>query len=147
MPPAIGVLVTAALCGIHQIGFTIWLIIQNIRAANVIAEIGGQVGGKFWLWLFLEFGTLIASAGVCVVIVLGAISMLQSERFVFVFTTSVFQAIGMIGWLMLLQPDVLGLDLWNRTWGVVYCAVGVPFGIWAIVILCFPHVKSQFRDP
>ena len=149
MPPAIGTLVVAGGCLAHHIGFFIYLGIQLARAAEY-SGFGGpsptasEFAAKIWVIFIVQILLMIASACLSVVVVLGGVSLLQAKHYKFVFTTSVFLAIGMIGWLMLLDNVYTTESAWSSTWGAIYAAVGAPFGIYSIVILCLPHVRDNF---
>lgn len=119
--PSIGLLVTGILGIVAQV---IGLVV-NLLNIGVAASEGGEqaavgiLGGGTGI-VFNIIGTIIG-----IVIILGALKMQKLQSFGFAMTASILAMIPCI------SPC---------------CLLGLPFGIWALVVLNKPEVKGAFTD-
>ena len=124
--PAIGLIVTAALGGLAQIA---GILMNALGAGAGLAGAGmdGQPDAPAWANA-MSGGIGIVSGIIglimAVVILLGALKMKKLENFSFAMTASVIAMVPCI------SPC---------------CLIGLPIGIWALVMLNKPEVKSAFR--
>ena len=119
--PAIGLIVTAIL------GFMLQLLALVINVLGV--SIGTMQSGRNEAWANLFSGTIgivssIVTIAVAGLILYGAMKMKKLEGYGWAITASI----------LALVPCVSPC-----------CLVGAPFGIWALVVLAKPEVKSAFH--
>jgi len=122
--PAIGLIVTASLGGLAQIA---GILMNALGAGMSSAGMDGQAEVPEWANA-MSGGIGIVSGIIglimAVVILLGALKMKKLENFSFAMTASVIAMVPCI------SPC---------------CLIGLPIGIWALVMLNKPEVKSAFR--
>jgi hypothetical protein len=119
--PAMGLIVTAIL------GFVLQLFALVINVLGV--SIGSIQSGRNEAWVNLFSGSIgimscVLTMAVAGLILYGAMKMKKLERYGWAITASIFA----------LVPCVSPC-----------CLVGAPFGIWALVVLSKPEVKSAFH--
>lgn len=122
--PAIGLIITASLGGLAQIA---GILMNALGAGMSSAGMDGQAEVPEWANA-MSGGIGIVSGIIglimAVVILLGALKMKKLENFSFAMTASVIAMVPCI------SPC---------------CLIGLPIGIWALVMLNKPEVKSAFR--
>ncbi len=122
--PAIGLIVTASLGGLAQIA---GILMSALGAGAGMAGMEGQPDAPAWANAMSGgIGIISGIVGLimAVVILLGALKMKKLENFNFAMTASVIAMVPCI------SPC---------------CLIGLPIGIWALVMLNKPEVKSAFR--
>jgi predicted Zn finger-like uncharacterized protein len=125
--PATGLLVTGIL-GI--ISTVLWALVQMGQIAEMGGRgrrRGGMAGGggdEAVMGFVLCFGVLFAIA-MCVLVIMGAQKMKRLESYGFAMTGSILAMIPCT------SPC---------------CLLGLPFGIWAVVVLNSPEVRDAFRS-
>jgi hypothetical protein len=119
--PAIGLIVTAILGVLIQI----FSLIVNLAGASFLAS--SQMPREAWANMFSgTIGVILNIIGilVSVVILLGAIKMRKLESY------GLAMAASIIAMIPCISPC---------------CFIGLPIGIWAVVVLSKPEVKSTFH--
>jgi hypothetical protein len=127
-PPAIGILVTGALNALMALAG----IVMNLLGVNKGQQVPPGLPPQYEQMLkayieFMEkFGVVINFAALAVagVVILGAIRMLQLRS----------HGVVLAGIILAMLPCFSGC-----------CCIGIPFGIWALVVLNKPEVKASFR--
>jgi uncharacterized membrane protein len=119
--PAIGLIVTACL------GFFVQLVALLLNVLGV--SIGAMQSGRRDAWVNMFSGTIGIVSGIitmliAALILLGAIKMKKLEAYGWAITASILALVPCI------SPC---------------CLVGLPIGIWALVVLSKPEVKSAFH--
>jgi hypothetical protein len=120
LPPAICLLVTAIL-GVFANVFQIVISIVSprwLQQNNIFGE--GQAASPE---VYTAFGALFGL--LCIVIAAGAISMMRRRIYALSLTSAILSMINC---------------------GNLCCVLGLPFGIWAVVILSRPEVRAAFED-
>ena len=122
--PAIGLIVTAIL-GFINAGLSI-VVMATGTAFNMSGFGGNPETERISQLLGGGFGIVTNAIGIIlgVVILIGAVKMRKLESFALCVTASV------LAMIPILSPC---------------CCLGLPFGIWALVVLNKPEVKSQFH--
>ena len=122
--PAIGLIVTAALGALAQLGS----IGMNVFGMSMSHNMGQQQPDAAWVNLLSGgMGIFFSIIGIImsVVIFLGAMKMKKLESYNFALTATI------IAMVPCLSPC---------------CLLGLPIGIWALVILMKPEVKGAFQS-
>ena len=117
--PAIGLMVTAGI----GIAVQIFAILMNLLSAGAGAA-GGRNGGMAMFSGAIGVVGGIIGIIVGVVILIGAMKMKKLESYGFAMATAIIAMVPCI------SPC---------------CLLGLPFGIWALVVLMKPEVKSAFH--
>jgi hypothetical protein len=125
--PAIGLIVTAILGGLAQAA-SILLNLLGIGMAGAAASQGGSNGQELPAWVNMMSGGLgivfnIIGIIMAVVVFMGAMKMKKLQSFGFVMAATIIAMVPCI------SPC---------------CWVGLPIGIWALVVLNKPEVKGSF---
>ena len=110
--------------GLLVVGILNWIAIPTILAilANVITEdvrAGGRLGGGLPLLMTLPIAALVLSS----VIIFGALKLKRLEGYGWAMASSILAII--------IAPGNL---------------IGLPLGIWALVVLCRPDLRAAFRQ-
>jgi hypothetical protein len=118
--PATGLIVTAVL------GFVAQALSLLIRVFGFAAGFGGSSSGMAFNVFAGTFGLVLSvvGIGIGVVILLGALKMKRLENYGFAMASSI----------LALAPCISPC-----------CIVGLPIGIWSLVVLTKPEVKGAFR--
>jgi hypothetical protein len=126
--PAIGLIVTAVLGGLAQIAGILFNLL-GIGMSGVAASQGGHNGEELPAWVNMMSGGVgivfnVIGIIMSVVVFMGALKMKKLQSFTFV----------MVATIIAMVPCVSPC-----------CWVGLPIGIWALVVLNKPEVKGAFN--
>jgi hypothetical protein len=126
--PAIGLIVTAILGGLAQIAGILFNLL-GIGMSGVAASQGGPDGQELPAWVNMMSGGVgivfnIIGIIMAVVVFMGAMKMKKLQSFTFVMTATILAMVPCV------SPC---------------CWVGLPIGIWALVVLNKPEVKGAFN--
>jgi len=123
-PPAIALLVVAPL-GIVFALFDLVIRLINLSSGNVpviFDQPGAQEGAMVGAWIGAG-GDVIAI--ICqIVVIIGALNMMKMQNYGLALTACVLSVIPCLS---------------------ACCVLGMPFGIWGLIVLNDPNVKSAFR--
>ncbi len=125
--PAIGLIVTAGIgIALQAIGFIITLVSDSIFGMYWWMEEAGNIEEISWSGMSSAWslGGIIIGIALGIIVLFGAIKMKNLESYSFAMAAAIIAIIPCV------SP---------------FCLLGLPMGIWALVVITKPEVKSAFR--